>query len=164
MSKKQACFKAIISPTCIKSLWTVSDMPVFVRCLVKDVNSLANSGFCFTFEEVRWTGKLEFTEYQQSKENRWSSYNRFRTIAPIIGHPLWGGGGDPGQIQLCTGTYRYSGIWNITFTLEVGEIRYGWFTTPQVKPGPLYKEIIRSISSCLKWRAYIDYLSRRLKA
>ena len=25
--------------------------------------------------------------------------------APIIGHPLGGGGGDPGQIQFCMGTY-----------------------------------------------------------
>ena len=55
--------------------------------------------------------------------------------------------GDPGQIQLCTGTHR--GIWKIILPS-----RWGKFTTSlHQKPGALSKEI-RLISSCLKSRIY----------
>ena len=47
--------------TCTMSLWTVTDIPLSVKCLVRDVNNFANSGFSCTFEAVKWTGRLLFT-------------------------------------------------------------------------------------------------------
>lgn len=52
----------VVTLTCIMSLWTATDIPLPVKCLVRDVNNFANSGFCCTFEAVRWTGRLLFTE------------------------------------------------------------------------------------------------------
>ena len=53
---------------------------------------------------------------------------------------LWGGG-DPGKIPLCMGTYR--GGLNDHFTLQVGEMREVWFRKPCTpgKTGDFVKEI-----------------------
>ena len=60
--------------------------------------------------------------------------------APIIGHPL-GGGGDPGQIPLCVRTYR--GVWTIILPCRWGKWGRFGFRKPCTpgKTGNFVKEI-----------------------
>lgn len=153
MSKTQACFKAIITnlhQVLVNSKWHA--------CVCK-----VSCQGCQQFSKF-WV-LLYIWRSQMNRQTgvHWNISKAKKTDGLVIidlgllhlsSAIPWGGGGGPGQIQLCMGTYR--GFKILLYPgdrgNQVGSIYH--ILAPWGKPRPLFKEI-RLISSCLKSKAYI---------